>query len=206
MDAGARQLHSAHQESKKNPKPTQTTETPKPTPIMVKLFIHKNKHPPSTKSKSESNICLLVRWLLPARMVTTWHKLSSNGCEPEPAGTQCKTLPVLSPMRVIQFSLKPKGAPYGLQQTLDGPHRPTVGTEPWFTVSFSIQPQKPPPEIPEGVFQPSPPCMHLTSSTVNSSYTCISMGEKSQSGGITGSKKRNPVETLGIAKDPTPPN
>lgn len=30
------------------------------------------------------------------------------------------------------------------------------------------------------------------------------MGEKSQSRGITGSKKRNPVEMLRIAKDPTP--
>lgn len=55
-------------------------------------------------------------------------------------------------------------------------------------------------------FQSSPPCMHLTSITVNSSYTCISMGEKSQSRGITGSKKRNPVERLGTAKDPTPLN
>lgn len=32
------------------------------------------------------------------------------------------------------------------------------------------------------------------------------MGEKSQSRGITGSTKRNPVETLGIAEDPTPSN
>lgn len=50
----------------------------------------------------------------------------------------------------------------------------------------------------------SPPCMHFTTITVNISYTCISMEEKSQLWGITGSKKRNPVEMLGIAKDPTP--
>lgn len=30
------------------------------------------------------------------------------------------------------------------------------------------------------------------------------MGEKSQSRGVTGSKKRNPVEMLRIAKDPAP--
>lgn len=30
------------------------------------------------------------------------------------------------------------------------------------------------------------------------------MGEKSQSTGVTGSKKRNPVEMLRIAKDPAP--
>lgn len=46
--------------------------------------------------------------------------------------------------------------------------------------------------------------MHFTSITVNISYTCISMEEKSQLWGITGSKKRNSVEMLGIAKDPTP--
>lgn len=127
---------------KKKKKRNKNPQTPKPNPIMVKLLILKNKHPPSTKSKSESNICLPVPWLVPARMVTTWYKLSSNGCEPEPAGTQCKTLPAFSPTGVIQFSLKPKGAPYRLQQTLDWPHRLIVGAGPCFTVTVSLSSHK----------------------------------------------------------------
>lgn len=135
MDTGARQtLYSAHRNIIKKI----------PNPIMVKLFVlkKKTKHPPSTKSKSESNTCLLVPWLIPGRMITTWNKLSSNGCEPEPAGTQCKTLPAFSPMEAIPFSPKPKGAPYRLQQTLDWPHRLTAGAGPCFTVAAFLPSQE----------------------------------------------------------------
>lgn len=136
-------MHSVHKYIKKNPKPNASQKTPQPNPVTVKLFILKNKHPPSTKkSKSESNICLPVPWLLPARTVTTCYKLGSNGCEPEPAGTQCKPLPAFSPVGAIQFSAKPKGAPYRLQQTLDRPHRLMAGTGPCFTVTLFLSGHK----------------------------------------------------------------
>lgn len=56
-----------------NVKKLQTNQTkkkpqaPKPNPVTVKRFILKNKHPPSTKSKSENNICLPVPWLVPSK-------------------------------------------------------------------------------------------------------------------------------------------
>jgi len=122
------------------------TRKPKPKNPQTKPNYGKTfrplKHPPSTKSKSEGNVCLPVPWLLPARMATTRCKLSSNGCEPEPAGPQSKPLPAFSPLGAIQFSPKPTGSPPRLQQTLDQPHRLTAGAGPCFTVIAFLSSQK----------------------------------------------------------------
>lgn len=86
-------------------------------------------------------------------------------------------------------------------QTSDWLHRSTAGAGPSPVAAFLSGYKSHPLNSWRGI---SPPCMHFTSITVNISYTCISMEEKSQLWGITGSKKRNSVEMLGIAKDPTP--